>query len=101
MRDGWRSTAHRVRAAPQFLQALQNRRLIFRCHRGRALRIPIVNANKLHVAEFAVYARVVTPEFAGTYDGDTDLPCFCRRAHSLLIPLVASFGSATGAGGNA
>ena len=43
---------------------------------------------------------MIAPEFAGTDDGDTDLR-FCRRAHSLLVPLVAPFGSTIVAGGNA
>jgi hypothetical protein len=45
---------------------------------------------------------VVTPEFAGTHNGDTDSPGLSwRRAHSLFIPFEGSLGSGAASGGNA
>ena len=65
------------------------------------MRILVVDSDKLHAVELAVCARVIAPEFAGTHHGDTDLPRFGRRAHSLLIPPEALFGSESARGANA
>src|SRR5205823_14946031 len=84
-----------------FPEAPENRRLKFFCNGAGALWTLVVNANQLHAAEFPVYARVIPPKFSRAHDGDTDFSCFGHRAHSLLIPLVASFGSAKADGGKA
>src|SRR5437588_12834319 len=101
MHDGRHRNTYRIGAALQIFKVLQNRRIKLRSNRGGALRVLIVDANEVHTFKFAVHARVIAPKFADTYDGYTDLLCFCRRVHSLLIPLVTPFGSPTTAGGNA
>src|SRR5438105_13379335 len=101
MHDGRHRNTYSIRAALQIFKVLQNRRIKLRSNRGGALRVLIVDANKVHTFQFAVHARVIAPNFADTYDGDTDPLLFRRRAHPLLLPLVTPLGSATTAGGNA
>jgi len=63
---------------------------------GGTLGILVENANELYAIEFPVDSRVISPEFAGAHDGDTNpLELSRRRAHSFFIPFEASFGSGT------
>jgi hypothetical protein len=76
--------------------------LKFLRHSAGAFCALVVDPNEFHAFEFPVHSRVVSPEFAGTHDGDANpIRLSRRRAHSLLIPFETSFGSGTATGGKA